>query len=161
MTCWLMRSRKMEIKSKFEMAIDFVLPAEGGYVNDPADPGGETNFGISKRKYPDINIKDLTVAGAITIYRRDYWDRNSLDKYNLPLSIVAFDSYVQHRPTVAQGMLDFAGDSWQRLITARRDFYGNLIAKDPSLVKFLRGWTIRLNNLSKYVAHIEQQIENT
>lgn len=151
----------MEIKSKFEMAIDFVLPAEGGYINDPVDPGGETNFGISKRKYPNVNIKDLTVSDAVAIYRRDYWDRNGLDKYSLPFSVVAFDSYVQHRPEVVRGMLDTAGDQWKRLITARRDFYGSLIDKNPTLAKFLHGWTVRLNNLSKYVAHIEQQIQNS
>ncbi|MBI5343968.1 MAG: hypothetical protein HZB83_01285, partial [Deltaproteobacteria bacterium] len=45
----------------FERAIAFVLRHEGGYANDPRDPGGETNFGISKRAYPMLNIKDLSV----------------------------------------------------------------------------------------------------
>lgn len=54
-------------------AIDRVLGFEGGYVNDPADPGGETNFGISKRSYPNINIRTLTRREAIDIYFHDYW----------------------------------------------------------------------------------------
>ena len=37
----------------FERAVARVLSDEGGYVDNPADPGGETNFGISKREYPD------------------------------------------------------------------------------------------------------------
>lgn len=146
----------MVIKSKFEMAINFVLPQEGGYVNDPKDPGGETNFGISKRKYPDVDIKNLTDLAAVAIYRRDYWDRNNLDKYSLPFCVAVFDSFVQHRPSVVLDMLEYSQEDWKRLITARRDFYGRLIQKNPDLQKFLNGWTKRLNDLSKYCQEIEQ-----
>ena len=48
----------------FDRVIDIVLAHEGGYSNDSVDPGGETNFGISKRQYPDVNIKNLTVENA-------------------------------------------------------------------------------------------------
>ena len=41
----------------FERAIDKTLAWEGGYVNDPKDPGGETKYGISKRAHPDVDIK--------------------------------------------------------------------------------------------------------
>ena len=44
----------------FEDAIEFVLLHEGGYSWDPKDPGGETRFGISKKSYPNLNIKNLT-----------------------------------------------------------------------------------------------------
>ena len=57
----------------FEAAIGKVLEHEGGYVNHPADPGGETNFGISKRSYPSVDIKNLTREQAKEIYRNDYW----------------------------------------------------------------------------------------
>lgn len=59
--------------ARFIDAIETVLAHEGGYVNDPNDRGGETNFGISKRKYPNVDIAALTRHGAIEIYRRDYW----------------------------------------------------------------------------------------
>ena len=42
--------------STFEQCIDHVLKHEGGYVDDPKDLGGETNFGISKRAYPELDI---------------------------------------------------------------------------------------------------------
>lgn len=58
----------------FDTAFDRLIGHEGGYVNDPNDPGGETNWGISKRSYPDLNIKDLTRDEAKAIYRRDFWD---------------------------------------------------------------------------------------
>ena len=58
----------------FDIAFDRLIGNEGGYVNNPADPGGETKFGISKRAYPDVNIASLTVDDAKAIYRRDFWD---------------------------------------------------------------------------------------
>lgn len=49
-----------------------ILGSEGGYVDNPADPGGETRWGISKRSYPDLDIKTLTIDAAAAIYVRDY-----------------------------------------------------------------------------------------
>lgn len=59
--------------SAFEQVINRVLGHEGGYVNDPADPGGETKWGISKRSYPMLNIKSLTREDAIAVYFKDFW----------------------------------------------------------------------------------------
>ena len=61
--------------ARFSDAIDTVLAQEGGYVNDPLDPGGETKWGISKRQYPDLDIKAITREEAVAIYKRDYWNR--------------------------------------------------------------------------------------
>jgi lysozyme family protein len=58
----------------FDQAFERLIGHEGGYVNDPKDPGGETNWGISKRSYPSVDIKALTYDGAKAIYRRDFWD---------------------------------------------------------------------------------------
>jgi lysozyme family protein len=57
----------------FRGYIDRILSHEGGYVNHPNDPGGETKFGISKRSYPKYDIKNLTREQAIGIYYRDFW----------------------------------------------------------------------------------------
>jgi len=59
---------------RFDTFINRLLSHEGGYVHDSRDPGGETNWGISKRSYPSVNIKALTRDGAIAIYRRDFWE---------------------------------------------------------------------------------------
>jgi lysozyme family protein len=59
--------------TKFLKAFEYLLKHEGGYVNDKADPGGETNFGISKRSYPNLDIKNLTLDKAKEIYYRDFW----------------------------------------------------------------------------------------
>lgn len=53
---------------------------EGGYVNDPGDPGGETKYGICKRSYPHVNIAALTIEQASEIYRKDFWGILRLDR---------------------------------------------------------------------------------
>ena len=40
--------------------IDRLIEREGGYVNHPLDPGGETKYGITKRSYPDLDIQGLS-----------------------------------------------------------------------------------------------------
>ena len=65
---------------RFDEFIERLLSHEGGYVNDPRDPGGETQWGISKRSYPSLNIKALTRDQAIAIYRRDFWEKSNADK---------------------------------------------------------------------------------
>jgi lysozyme family protein len=82
------------VASNFETAIAFVLNEEGGYVNDPHDPGGETNFGISKRAYPTLDIATLSRQGAIDIYRRNYWDRINGEGIPTNLCLVALDCAV-------------------------------------------------------------------
>lgn len=57
----------------FEQAFAFLMAHEGEYVNDPNDPGGETKYGISKRQYPELDIKHLTIKKAREIYLRDFW----------------------------------------------------------------------------------------
>ena len=74
----------------FDKAFERVIGHEGGYVNDPRDPGGETKYGISKRAYPFADIKNLTLDQAKEIYRRDYWDKCHIDE--LPGS-VRFDMF--------------------------------------------------------------------
>ncbi len=58
---------------KFEKAFQYLIQNEGGYVFNKNDPGGETKFGISKRSYPALNIKELTLEDAKKIYYRDFW----------------------------------------------------------------------------------------
>src|ERR1017187_2452480 len=57
----------------FDIAVEFLLGHEGGLVVNTSDPGGRTNFGISQRRYPTIDIAKLTRDDAKQIYRHDYW----------------------------------------------------------------------------------------
>jgi lysozyme family protein len=78
----------------FDEAFEALIGHEGGYVNDPRDPGGETKFGISKRAYPSVDIRNLTLDGAKAIYRRDYWAPIGCDNLPAALRFHVFDAAV-------------------------------------------------------------------
>ena len=74
--------------------INLILKEEGAYVDDPDDLGGETNFGITKRNHPDIDIAALTVKEAKEIYKRDYWEKYHLELYPGQYQWIVFDMIV-------------------------------------------------------------------
>ena len=74
--------REGALVADFLSAVSIVLIHEGGYVSKPSDPGGETNFGISKREFPDIDIKNLTVEQAKQIYFDHFWTPYQLSEIN-------------------------------------------------------------------------------
>lgn len=78
----------------FDNAVELILKHEGGYVDHPDDPGGETNYGISKRAYPDLDIANLSKHDAAVIYKEDYWDRVCGDDLPYPLALLTFDAAV-------------------------------------------------------------------
>ena len=75
----------------FNNAFNLILINEGGYVNDPRDKGGETKYGISKKAYPNIDIKNLSLEQARAIYHRDYWQRCKCEFLPDSLSVAVFD----------------------------------------------------------------------
>ena len=94
----------------FDAAIALLLSPdlEGGYVNDPLDPGRETHWGISKRSYPELNIRDLKREEAIVIYRRDFWAPLCCQDLPPAVAIVLFDSAVNQGQRPAIEMLQAA-----------------------------------------------------
>ena len=70
----------MPKKDRYDSAFKRLMILEGGHVVNEIDPGGETKYGISKRSYPDINIKSLTQQQAKEIYRKDWWQKYKYDK---------------------------------------------------------------------------------
>jgi lysozyme family protein len=89
----------------FDMAFERLIGHEGGYVNDPEDPGGETKFGISKRAYPTVDIKNLTIDQAKAIYLRDYWTPVRARDLPWPLGLYMFDCAVNQGVTTAVRLL--------------------------------------------------------
>ena len=65
---------------KFKKSFNYVLKNEGGYVNDPTDPGKETKYGISQRSYPNLNIRQLSLKDAEKIYFCDYWQKGKFEQ---------------------------------------------------------------------------------
>jgi lysozyme family protein len=75
----------------FDKFFDRLMGNEGGYCDVPGDPGGETKWGISKRSYPDLDIKALTREDAKKIYRRDFWDAGKMDAFDPAIAFQVFD----------------------------------------------------------------------
>lgn len=82
----------------FDAALAIVFANEGGYVDDAHDDGQETKYGISKARYPDLDVRNLTIDGARDLYRRDYWDRFRCGEMPWPLCAVVMDCVVNHSP---------------------------------------------------------------
>lgn len=79
---------------RFDQFIERLLSHEGGYVNHPSDPGGETQWGISKRSYPNLNIRTLKRGAAIEIYRKDFWERSRADDLSPDVGFQLLDAAV-------------------------------------------------------------------
>lgn len=92
----------------FNQAFDLLIGHEGGYVDHPNDPGGETNFGISRRSYPGEDIKGMTLARAKQIYARDFWGPAGCDAVPDCIKFDLFDMAVNSGPKAAARVLQAA-----------------------------------------------------
>jgi len=95
---------KINPDAVFQVAVDITLGHEGGYVDNPNDPGGETHFGISKRSYPHLDIKIVDKPKARKIYKVDFWKKPKLDllaEIAPDLAIKTFDLGVNVGPQTA------------------------------------------------------------
>lgn len=106
----------------FDEAFDRLIGHEGGYVFDSHDPGGETQWGISKRSYPNVNIKTLTKEGAKAIYLRDFW--YPLNEADPAIKFQVFDFAVNGGLSAAIKVLQSAVNAtpdgkWGPISTAR------------------------------------------
>jgi lysozyme family protein len=133
----------------FDKSIEFVLSWEGGYVNDPKDPGGETNFGISKHSFPTLDIKNLTRDQAKQIYFEKYWLKAGCDRLAWPLNMVVMDTSVNCGVIPALEMLKdvskddinhTAMDMAKDMIVRRLDYYLKICKANNKLDIFLKGW---------------------
>ena len=88
--------------SNYNECLKIILMHEGGYVNHPKDPGGETNLGVTKRVYEEWGgtkeMKDLTVEDVEPIYKKNYWDKIKGDDLPDGLALCVFDFGVNAGP---------------------------------------------------------------
>lgn len=84
----------------FQRFFDRLIKHEGGYVNHPSDPGGETNWGITKRTAQANSysgaMRDMTRLKAREIYHKAFWQRYHCDQYPPALAFQLFDAAVNH-----------------------------------------------------------------
>ena len=88
--------------ANYDKCLETILHHEGGYVNHPKDPGGETNLGVTKRVYEEWggtkDMKDLLVEDVAPIYRKNYWDKLKGDDLPSGLDLCVFDFGVNAGP---------------------------------------------------------------
>jgi len=161
--------------TRFEDFIKEILKNEGGYVNDKNDAGGETKYGISKRSYPNEDIKNLTKERAIEIYKKNFWIEALEDERVSPqLAFKIFDlrvntgslaikklQYVLHthyqKDVKIDGVFGPKTEAALFSINDHKAFYGlyinimqvayDNISNLRNNKRFLKGWTTRLNKV--------------
>jgi len=157
------------MKENFELVMDELFRHEGGYVNHKSDPGGETKYGISKRSYPNVDIRALTKEQARAIYRRDYWAKIKGDELPAGIDLVTMDpavnSGVARGVKWLQGAIGFSGVDVDGKVgpkTLKRANSVNTVNAIKSAcaarMSFLRGlktWTTFGKGWTRRVAEVE------
>lgn len=95
--------------SVFETVFPILLKQEGGYVNNPHDPGGITNLGVTKKVWEawvhhpvgEVDMRALKPADVAPLYRVQYWNGIAGDSLPAPLALCVFDFAVNSGPSRA------------------------------------------------------------
>jgi len=157
------------MKENFDKCLELLLHHEGGYVNHPRDPGGETNHGVTRlvwerwvgRPLKDDEMKNLTQADVAPLYRHEYWKRLKGDDLPSGLDFFLFDwgvnSGTSRSAKALQGIIGAVQDGGigpktlkmlkehdtkevlQTMHNKRQGFYEGLKTFDT----FGKGWTRR------------------
>jgi lysozyme family protein len=141
------------MKTTFSQSLALTLKFEGGYANDPRDPGGATFQGVTQRRYNIYRrhkglqtqpIRSMTFKERDEIYRAGYWDEINADSLPVGVDMLAFDIAVNSGPGRAQQWLALcAGQEPMAQIRyldrKRRYFWRQL----TTWAHFGRGWTSR------------------
>ena len=122
------------MRDNFDAALKLVLVHEGGFVNDPQDPGGPTNMGITQSTLSDFlgrpatieDVRDIDGETVAEIYRRSYWALGQCDHLPVGLDYAVFDFAVNSGVSRAVKML-------QKVVGAKQD--GALGVKTLAAVK--------------------------
>jgi lysozyme family protein len=88
--------------NNYEYSLAQVLKSEGGYVNNPKDPGGETNMGVTKAAWSTWlkrtilpgEMAQLTHADIIPFYKALYWDKSYCNQLPTGIDYMVFDASV-------------------------------------------------------------------
>ncbi len=169
--------------AKLDPLAKFILSFEGGYVNDPKDRGGATNMGVTiatwkaqgydKNGDGKIDVKDLrliSVADAINIMRKNYWNRWKADQINnqslantlvdwvwgsgkngivIPQQMLGVTADGIVGPNTIKALNDvYAPAFFEKLRKRRLQYIDNIIRSNPSQKRFQAGWYRRINAIN-------------
>lgn len=139
----------------FDRAFAYVVGVEGGFSDDPKDPGNwtggaagigslkGTKYGISAKAYPQLDIRNLTLADAKAIYLRDYWTPLGCDARPWPQALCVFDCGVNQGVQRAMSLLTLIPAS-EQFVAAYQAERAMKYAIAPNWSMYGRGWMRRL-----------------
>jgi lysozyme family protein len=157
----------------FEKSLDFLLESEGGFVNNPKDPGGMTNLGVTAtawsqykgRATSEKEMRGLTKDTVALFYEKKYWDACKCDDLPSGIDYLVFDFAVNDGPGRAIKTLQKAigvpedgaigpvtlqnidvmekSELITRFSEAKKEFYESL----PTFPTFGKGWLARINTV--------------
>lgn len=166
------------MKNNFEQCLAFVLKEEGGYVNDAHDPGGATNFGVTKATYEQfighpVSIQDmqsLTVEQITPLYRGMFWDAVHGD--DLPAGVdyaildFAVNSGVRRAAKALQQAVgvevdgDIGAGTMAAVASAdAKDIITKVCAARLAFLQALPTWKYYGKGWGERVAHVEQRAD--
>ena len=170
------------MRENWDKSFNQVLKSEGGYVNDNADHGGETNLGVTRAAWGEYKgrpirngeMRTLTRDMVNPFYKSLYWDKVRGDELPPGLDYAVFDFAVNAGPGRAAKFLQRAvgvaddgiigpatmaavakADPAHTLVqfsAAKAAFYKGLVARDPSQAKFIKGWLARVDQVERTAA---------
>ena len=169
------------MNKNYDKCLETILHHEGGYVNHPEDPGGETNLGVTKRVYQEWggtkDMKDLTFDDVAPIYKKNYWDKMKCDDLPAGLDLCVFDFGVNAGPgraakylqsligTVADGgigpntlakLKEYTDETGvKETITNYQNERQSYYEKLSTFKTFGRGWTRRVEETTKLALELE------
>ena len=161
--------------SNYDDSFELLVKSEGGYVNNPLDPGGETNLGVTKKAWADYlcrpiaagEMKALTKEMVKPFYKTEYWDKVQGDLLPKGVDYLAFDFAVNagvvqcskfiQRACGATDDGHIGPGTMGKLATMRpwdvidsvcelkRRFYKDIVERKPEQKVFLAGWLHRVD----------------
>lgn len=174
--------KKPDSSDLFEKALAFTLEWEGGFVDNPADPGGRTNKGITQSTYNaylmrnDRDVKNISDREVREIYYRNYWLASKANLFVPALAIAHFDTAVNFGVGGAIQFLQevlglpadgIFGEKTAALATthnnpetalaiceARKAYRHKRVAEKPSQRQFLAGWLNRDTALERHIENV-------
>jgi len=165
------------MKENFDASFARIIKSEGGYVNDPADRGGETNLGVTigawgaylNRAIQPGEMAKLTVDTVKPFYKQMYWDKVKGDDLPVGVDYAIFDFAVNAGVGRAAKFLQRAvgavddavigpgtlalvakttpGKLLENFAKQKEAFYNSLAEKNPTQKKFLKGWMARVDHV--------------
>lgn len=161
------------MENNFEQCLALVLKNEGGFVNNPKDPGGMTNLGVTKKTWEDwvghpvdeSVMRALGPADVAPLYKKNYWDKTRCDDLPAGVDYAIFDFAVNSGPSraakILQGCCGVAqdgsiGPATLNAVATRspRDLATEICEERlkylqslPTYDTFGKGWTRRVNEV--------------